>query len=657
VSHSILTKGASHPFLPKGKEIAVNTFTQNTQDNSDVRWLDNGNFVVVWESRGHDGSEKGVYAQLFDRTGSTIGGEAQVNTQTKSDQDLAKIIPTTGGGFMVVFEGADNGTLSSGIVAQRFDATGAKLGLEFNVNTFEVGSQSQFEIGEISGGGTVVVWNSNPQDGSSAGVFGQRFGATGNPIGTEFQVNTTTFQSQLNATVTGLASGGFVVTWDSPGQVGTASDRGVYGQIYTAGGVAIGGEFKVHDSALVSELNEGVVALSGGGFVVGYREGNTTHLIGKIYDAAGNAVPGGEVFLSEHQGQQQGSNLQLVALENDKFVAVWQSPSLAGDVAFRVFDADGTPRGGGTGHSINVEGQVAPFVKALPDGGFAIIFQSNGLDGGLAGVAISRFSPGGNGYGGALQVETNVNTQTRNNQYDPAFDVDGDGNIVVSWTSDQQDGSLTGIYAQTLITPVFGTFIEDTMTGTSGGDYLAGWQGSDTLIGRGGNDWLEGGEEPDFLFGGKGNDRLIGGYREDDLYGGAGCDRLIGEWSSDRLFGGAGGDKLYGEARGDILKGGGGHDLLFGGKGNDRLTGGNGEDAFVFNRKSGRDVITDFTQGTDFLRLNDALWTGSLSATEVVTNFATVKATKTILEFSGGEKIVLEGVTDLALLASDILIF
>ena len=61
----------------------------------------------------------------------------------------------------------------------------------------------------------MVTWRGGDQDGSGYGVFGQRYAADGTATGTEFQVNTYTSDNQQEPSVTGLADGGFVVTWMS----------------------------------------------------------------------------------------------------------------------------------------------------------------------------------------------------------------------------------------------------------------------------------------------------------------------------------------------------------------------------------------------------------------------------------------------------------
>ena len=68
------------------------------------------------------------------------------------------------------------------------------------------------------------------QDGSSDGVFGQRYASSGAPLGPEFRVNTYTTNSQDLPSVASDASGNFVVVWQQQraGRLG----YGVFGQRY-----------------------------------------------------------------------------------------------------------------------------------------------------------------------------------------------------------------------------------------------------------------------------------------------------------------------------------------------------------------------------------------------------------------------------------------
>jgi hypothetical protein len=55
----------------------------------------------------------------------------------------------------------------------------------------------------------VVAWTSDGQDGSSGGIFAQRFNASGVAVGPEWQVNSVTAGSQSYGHVAGLSDGGF----------------------------------------------------------------------------------------------------------------------------------------------------------------------------------------------------------------------------------------------------------------------------------------------------------------------------------------------------------------------------------------------------------------------------------------------------------------
>lgn len=84
---------------------------------------------------------------------------------------------------------------------------------------------------------------------------------------------------------------------------------------------------------------------------------------------------------------------------------------------------------------------------------------------------------------------------------------------------------------------------------------------------------------------GKGADQVDGKGGKDVLLGGAGFDTLSGGQGRDTLKGGVGKDRLSGDQ---------GKDRLNGGKSDDVLTGGGGNDRFIFGKRDGFDVVTDW---------------------------------------------------------------
>lgn len=108
--------------------------------------------------------------------------------------------------------------------------------------------------------------------------------------------------------------------------------------------------------------------------------------------------------------------------------------------------------------------------------------------------------------------------------------------------------------------------------GTSGDDFIGGFDGSDILLGLAGDDFLRGFSnfrDPN------------GDYPVDD--------------QGDRLDGGIGNDTLYGE---------GGDDFLIGGNGDDSLGGGAGRDRFAFGLNSGEDYVFDFVVADDTIQIS-----------------------------------------------------
>lgn len=206
---------------------------------------------------------------------------------------------------------------------------------------------------------------------------------------------------------------------------------------------------------------------------------------------------------------------------------------------------------------------------------------------------------------------------------------------------------------------------DDTIVGRGGDDSLGGGGGRDRLVGNGGDDRILGGAADDRLLGGGGADDIFGGGGRDRLVGGAGSDQLRGNGGRDDLDGGGGRDRLLGGAGNDDLTGGDGHDRLVGGGGRDRLEGGAGDDllngggradVFVFARGFGNDRIQDLGRGNDRIELDDALWQGDLSRSQVLNRFGEDLGDDVALDFGARGTVVIENVDEVEALLSMLVI-
>jgi Ca2+-binding RTX toxin-like protein len=199
---------------------------------------------------------------------------------------------------------------------------------------------------------------------------------------------------------------------------------------------------------------------------------------------------------------------------------------------------------------------------------------------------------------------------------------------------------------------LFGNVGNDRLYGGQGHDVLKGGSDNDKLFGNVGNDRLYGGQGHDVLKGGSGNDKLFGNVGNDQIWGRSGDDVLNGGSDNDKLFGNVGNDWLYGGKGHDVLKGGSGDDRLDGGRGDDVMTGGGGADIFVF--RAGEDRIKDFVDNTDTIAIDADLVRG-MSVSEILSDAQMVQG-DAVLNFGGEHVLTVDNISDLYILANDLII-
>lgn len=375
---------------PLGEEFQVNTYTTDFQYLAAAAMDGEGSFVVVWNSYLQDGVYGGIFGQRYEASGTPLGSEFQVNTYTESAQYTPAVAADAAGNFVVVWDSYSPDGNDLDVVAQRYDADGNPVGAEFVVNTTVGGSQRDPAVAASAGGDFVVVWE------SFAGIFGQRYDAAGTPLGTEFQVNTyTSDAAQFRPAVTADAAGNFVAVWESEGQDG--SSRGVFGQRYDADGNPAGGEFQVNTYTKDAQRRPAVAAAASGDFVVvwesGLQDGSYTGIFGQRFDGAGNAL--GPEFQVNSFTQYPQIRPDVVATDAGGIVVVWQSPGLDasdGGVVGQRYDAAGVAVGGEfLVNTYTFATQGDPAVAAGPPGQFVVAWVSASQDGSADGIFGQRF--------------------------------------------------------------------------------------------------------------------------------------------------------------------------------------------------------------------------------------------------------------------------
>lgn len=211
-----------------------------------------------------------------------------------------------------------------------------RVGTEFLVNTTTEGIQATPVTITLSNGDFVVIW----EDYSSGDddLRGQIFTAAGARVGGEFLINTVQTSTQTHARATALADGGFVVTWDDDSLTGPDTNgSAIRAQAFTANGARAGTEILVNTTTYNSQTLQKVTALSDGGFVVTwvdqsqYGAPDGDDVRAQVFTSAGAPV-GTEILVNTTTSGTQDAP-SITALSSGGFVVTWQDASASGDDA------------------------------------------------------------------------------------------------------------------------------------------------------------------------------------------------------------------------------------------------------------------------------------------------------------------------------------
>ncbi|MCR6499318.1 hypothetical protein MUO32_09770 [Shinella sp. CPCC 101442] len=414
----------------------VNTSTSGPQSRQEIIALDGGGYVVLWQSANNDVLTDGIYTQRFDADGHKVGNEARINSYQGS-QAFPAIAKLSDGGYVITWlqSGAD-----TGIYSQKFDGAGNPAGGGIRLTT-ELSTASRWtNVTALGDGQYVVTW---PNNGDET-VRAQIFGADGHAIGSEIVAGTGYQENGLQPLgVTLLSDGKFVIVWPVPGDDGSGDVRA---QLFNANGSTFGDAFRVNSHTLFVQTNSKLSALPGGGFVVTWeslqQEGDQRGVYAQLFDGSGNPI-GGETQVATNIDFEQ-SGQTVTALAGGGYVITWISDDGSSTgIHSQIFDADGGKVGVQTGVNTTTDDkQYEQDVVALPNGGFAVSWVS--MVGVNREILLQIMDAEGNKVGG----ETRVNPGGRGSEAVPQVSVLANGDIAIAWRA--FDGSGTGIFTKRL---------------------------------------------------------------------------------------------------------------------------------------------------------------------------------------------------------------
>jgi hypothetical protein len=365
-------------------EYLVNTYQDTSQRDPRIVRDDAGSYTIVWCSvnQADADSDSDIYMQRFDVDDNKLGGEILINDVTANSQERPSVAMNSAGDMVAVWASHSGDNDSIFDIKAKLYKNNAPVGTEFLVNTTTLHSQTKPAVAMHSSGAFVIVWESWYQDGSSKGVYMQRFNSSGEKAGVETLVNTTTVKSQSRPIVEYFEDGKFIIIWESWEQVEP-----------------------------------------GGGY----------DLFGKVFDADGNSIK--EEFTVNTYTDSYQWFADIVTLQSGEFITVWCSwdqDGHWGGIYLQKFDSEFEKSGEEIPvNTTTVNYQWLPKIKSMPDSNIAVVWSSWKQDGSREGVYAQTFDYDLN----KISFESKVNEYTDSYQWEADFIVTDNNELLVVWSS------------------------------------------------------------------------------------------------------------------------------------------------------------------------------------------------------------------------------
>jgi hypothetical protein len=384
---------------PIAGQFQINTVTGSYQELPAVAADAAGNFVAVWESYASGGTDnygRSVQGRRLNSNGVAAAPDFQVNTSTTYDQKSPAVAVNSSGAFVVVWESNHNGT-DFDIIAQRYNAAGARVGSEILVNSeFTAGDQLFPAVAMADNGDFVVVWRSAGGAGGDPDISiqGRRFKASDGSFFDQFLVNDVTTGNQDQPAIATNGKGRYLVAWQYPATSSYIAVRFFTADNLRAEGLtATAPQQRANTNGSGPDSNLSVAMASDGRAIVGWETfggtfGNDNQRISiqaRRLDPTGAFIDGNDVQINTFTPDDQRYPSVAIAANGYSAVA-WQSYGSPGSdnsdysIQFRAFDPDGVALDpvDVQANTYTTNAQLYPAIVLAPNGKLIVTWESNG---------------------------------------------------------------------------------------------------------------------------------------------------------------------------------------------------------------------------------------------------------------------------------------
>jgi len=305
------------------------------------------------------------------------------------------------------------------------------LGNDVAVNTFTTNNQSSPAVATLTTGNLAVVWQSASQGGKSpatnSGIYGQILSSTGTAVGSEFVVsNAGAAVDEIAPAVTALDNGRYVVAYSTK----SGADYDVAYRIVESNGT-VGSQLIANSTTAGDQSGPSIVTLTDGSFVIAWYS-STGEIRARQFAAAAGAPVAAEVLFDS-----SGFYASVAALSSGSYAVAWVDGNV-GEIKVKVNGGSAVSTGIITAY------YASPRVTGLTGGGFVLASESYNGGTNQSQIEVARYDNSGAIQGGKFQANT-VSTGSR---YAASVAGLSGGGFVVGWVADNGDFELNGIFGR-----------------------------------------------------------------------------------------------------------------------------------------------------------------------------------------------------------------
>ncbi|MGD0591596.1 MAG: FG-GAP-like repeat-containing protein [Bacteroidota bacterium] len=405
-----------------------------------------GNSAIVWQDNRNGNFD--IYLQRYDGTGASLGVNIEVNDDGGTTNQYAPTIALNSSGAEVVtWYDLRNG--NSDIYMQRYSAAGTAQGSNIMVND-DAGTASQYypTVGIDLTGNSIIAWYDYRN--VNIDIYLQRYNASGVAQGSNVKVNSNAVAANQYYPWVSINSNGVgVISWEDYRVV---DGENIYHQRINTGGAFLGSNVKVNSDVNTASQWAPSVGMDGyNNSIIAWedqRNGNYDIYMQRLN--ASGAVLGSNIKVNDDNLGAYHYFPFVAVNTNGRSVVVWKDSrngSAYFDVYLQYYDASGSAIGSNV--KVNdVSTSASPYdnclTAAIDGSGNSVVVWEDDRNGSNYDIYMQLYNSSGTPLGSNIRVNDDAAYTYIHNQ--PSVGVDGSGNIIVTWY-DNRDGNYH-IYVQ-----------------------------------------------------------------------------------------------------------------------------------------------------------------------------------------------------------------